>query len=117
VLVLPIVGFLDSRRSQELMESMLASVARTQAKSIIIDLTGVEVVDTGTADHLLKMVQAARLLGTQCLLTGLHPAVARTLAELGADLGDVATLRNLKAGLKHCLAASLAAPRRDPKRS
>ena len=56
------------------------------------------------------------MLGTECVLTGLHPAVARTLTELGAELGGVATLRNLKAGLEYCLAGSLAALRRDPKR-
>jgi rsbT co-antagonist protein RsbR len=114
VLVLPIVGFLDSRRSQELMENMLASVSGAQAKSLIIDLTGVELVDTGTAGHLLKMVHAARLLGAECVLTGLHPAVARTLTELGADLGQVATLRNLKAGLRHCLAKDRAASAHAP---
>lgn len=103
VLVLPIIGVLDSKRSMELMDSLLETISRTQSKNVIIDLTGVEVVDTRTADHLLKVTQAAELLGARCVLTGLSPAVAQTLAEIGAELGGVATLRNLKEGLRHCL--------------
>lgn len=105
VLALPIIGVLDSKRSMELMDNLLETIAKTQSQNVIIDLTGVEVVDTRTADHLLKVVQAAELLGARCVLTGLSPAVAQTLAEIGADLGGVATLRNLKEGLRHCLLA------------
>jgi rsbT co-antagonist protein RsbR len=103
VLVLPIVGILDTKRSMELMDNLLQSIVRTQAKNIIIDITGVEVVDTKTADYLLKVVRAARLLGARCVLTGVGPAVAQTLVDIGADLTEVTTLRNLKEGLKHCL--------------
>ena len=104
VLVLPIVGILDTKRSVDLMNNLLESIVRTQSRNIIIDLTGVEVVDTKTADYLLKVVRAARLLGARCVLTGLGPAVAQTLVDIGADLTEVTTLRNLKEGLKYCLA-------------
>lgn len=109
VLVLPIVGILDTKRSVDLMNSLLETIVRTQSKNVIIDITGVEVVDTKTADYLLKVVRAARLLGARGVLTGLGPAVAQTLVDIGADLTEVTTLRNLKEGLKHCLMAQRAA--------
>jgi rsbT co-antagonist protein RsbR len=102
-LLLPVVGVMDTRRSVELLSSLLDSVVATQAKYVILDITGVEVVDTKTADYLLKVVRAAKLLGARCVLTGLSPAVAQTLVEIGADLSEVETLRNLKEGLRDCL--------------
>jgi rsbT co-antagonist protein RsbR len=108
VLALPIVGILDTKRSMDLMNNLLESIVRTQSKNIIIDITGVEVVDTKTADYLLKVARAARLLGARCVLTGLGPAVAQTLVDIGADLTEVTTLRNLKEGLKYCLGATRA---------
>jgi len=94
VLVLPIVAVLDTKRSMDIMNSLL---------SVILDITGVEIVDTKTADYLMKVAQAARLLGVHCVLTGINPAVAQTLVEIGADLSMVKTLRNLKAGLMECI--------------
>ena len=103
VLVLPIVGVVDSRRSLEIMTDLLEAIAETRARCVIVDVTGVDVIDTATADTLLKIVRAASLLGTRCVLTGISPSVAQTLATLGADLSGVRTLRNLKAGLLDCL--------------
>lgn len=103
VLVLPVVGVVDTRRSMDIMSNLLERIVERQSKCVIIDITGVEVVDTKTADYLLKVVRAAGLLGTRCVLTGLSPAVAQTLVEIGADLSEVRTLRNLKAGLLDCL--------------
>jgi rsbT co-antagonist protein RsbR len=103
VLVLPIVGVVDTRRSVEIMSDLLEAITERQARCVIIDITGVEIVDTGTADYLVKVVRAATLLGTRCVLTGLSPAVARTLTEIGADLSEVRTLRNLKEGLRDAL--------------
>jgi rsbT co-antagonist protein RsbR len=103
VLVLPIVGVVDTRRSMDIMSSLLEAIVARQAKCVILDITGVEIVDTRTADYLLKVARAARLLGSRCVLTGLSPAVAQTLVEIGADLTEVRTLRNLKAGLLDCL--------------
>ena len=103
ILVLPIVGVVDTKRSLDIMNNLLQRIVDTQSKCVIIDVTGVEVVDTKTADYLLKVVRASVLLGTRCVLTGLSPAVAQTLVEIGADLQEVTTLRNLKEGLKDCL--------------
>jgi anti-anti-sigma regulatory factor len=103
ILVLPIVGVVDTKRSLDIMNNLLERIVETQSKCVIIDITGVEVVDTRTADYLLKVVRASVLLGTRCVLTGLSPAVAQTLVEIGADLQEVRTLRNLKEGLKDCL--------------
>jgi rsbT co-antagonist protein RsbR len=106
ILVLPVVGAVDAKRSDELMNNLLAAIVQTQCKQVIVDITGVEVVDTGTADTLLRVVKAAGLLGARCVLTGLGPRVAQTLVEIGADLAEVVTLKNLKEGLKHCMAAA-----------
>lgn len=103
ILVLPIVGVVDTLRSIEIMNDLLKAVVETRAKCVIIDVTGVQVVDTKTADYLVKVVSAAGMLGARCVLTGLSPAVAQTLVEIGAELRDVRTLRNLKAGLEDCL--------------
>jgi rsbT co-antagonist protein RsbR len=105
ILMLPIVGVVDTRRSMDIMNNLLQSIVARQAKFVIVDVTGVEVVDTKTADYLLKVVRAANLLGARCVLTGLSPAVAQTLVTIGADLTEVKTLRNPKEGLRHCLKA------------
>ena len=104
ILLLPIVGVLDTRRSADVMTNLLQAIVEKQCKHVILDITGVEIVDTGTADYLIRVVRAAGLLGTRCVLTGLSPAVAQTLVEIGADLSAVTTLRSLREGLRHCLA-------------
>ncbi|MCB9754951.1 MAG: XylR N-terminal domain-containing protein [Myxococcales bacterium] len=114
ILVLPIVGVVDTRRSLELMTNLLDRIVETQSRCVIIDVTGVEVVDTKTADYLLKVIRAANLLGSRCVLTGLSPAIAQTLVEIGADLTEVNTLRNIKDGLKDCL-RYIRSQRVDPK--
>jgi len=100
VLTLPIIGIVDSRRSEEMMESLLTEVVETQSRCVIIDITGVEVVDTKTADHFLKMVKAIKLLGAECIITGISPEIAQTLTNIGVDLSQIKTLRNLQDGLK-----------------
>lgn len=103
VLVLPLIGAIDADRAGEILETLLGRISAVQARCVVIDITGVPVLDTSTADHLLRVVKAAGMLGTHCVLTGIGPAVAQTVVSLGVDLGSVKTLRNLKAGLKHCL--------------
>ena len=103
VLALPVIGVVDTQRSAEIMEKLLAAIVEQQARYVILDITGVEVVDTKTADHFIKVINSARLLGAQCLLTGIQPAVAQTLVDIGIDLSSVTTLRNLQDGLRECL--------------
>jgi len=100
IVALPVVGFIDSVRCMELMTMLLDEIVAKQTKCVIIDITGVEVVDTKTADYLLKVVRASSLLGVRCVLTGLRPTVAQTMVEIGADMREVRTLRNLREGLK-----------------
>lgn len=107
VLALPVVGVVDSQRSAEMTERLLAETARSQARFVIVDLTGVELVDTATADRLLKLVQSVELLGARCFITGIQPAVAQTIVELGVEFGKLKALRNLKHALK--LSMTLAA--------
>ncbi|HMY16832.1 MAG TPA: STAS domain-containing protein [Polyangium sp.] len=103
VLALPVIGIVDSRRSAEMMERLLHEIVQKQSRFVIIDLTGVEVIDTSTADHFMKLVKAVGLIGAQCVLTGIRPAVAQTLVDLDVSFGQLETLRNLRHGLRYCL--------------
>jgi anti-anti-sigma regulatory factor len=103
VLCLPVIGMVDSRRSAEMMETLLNEIVSHRSKYVILDITGVEIVDTRTADHFVKVMKSAELLGTRCVMTGIRPAVAQTLVELGVDLSSIHTLRNLQEGLRFCL--------------
>ncbi|MFY0535678.1 STAS domain-containing protein [Nannocystis pusilla] len=111
VLTMPIVGLIDTARTAEIMDSLLQAVTQTRARYAILDLTGVEVVDTGTASHLIKMIQAIRLLGAEGILTGIHPSIAQTVVALGVDLSQVAVFAKLRDALKHCLRAARASTR------
>lgn len=100
VLVLPLIGALDTRRSQHLTESLLTEIAATQSRVAILDITGVPTVDSAVANHLLKTVASVKLLGAECVVTGIRPEVAQTIVHLGVDLTAVETLSNLSEGLK-----------------
>jgi len=104
VLMLPMLGLFDSTRAAALMEDLLLEVSRKGARFAILDLTGVEAMDTGTAAHLIKLIQALRLLGAQGIITGIQPAVAQTMVMLGLDLGKITTLANLRDALRFCMA-------------
>jgi rsbT co-antagonist protein RsbR len=91
VLALPLIGTLDSARTQVVMESLLERIVATSSSIAIIDITGVPTVDTLVAQHLLKTVAAARLMGADCIISGIRPQIAQTIVHLGVDLGDVAT--------------------------
>ena len=105
VLCLPVIGTVDSVRTAEMMQGLLESIVREQARYAIVDLTGVEVVDTSTADHLIQLFRAARVLGVEGILCGIRPAVAQTIVALGLDLGSVKTMRSLRDALKWCIVA------------
>ncbi|MDI1450958.1 PAS domain-containing protein [Polyangium sp. 6x1] len=99
VLTLPMVGVVDSRRAARVTDSLLAEVSRTQARFAILDLTGVDVVDTATAGHMLNIISAVRLLGAEGIITGIRPNIAQTMISLGLDLSRVRTLATLRDGL------------------
>lgn len=103
VLALPIIGVVDSRRSMQIMERLLEEIVQRQSRHVIIDVTGVEMIDTRTADHFLKLIKAVALLGAQCRITGIRPAVAQTLVDLGINLSGVRASRNLKHALRDLL--------------
>jgi rsbT co-antagonist protein RsbR len=95
VLALPLIGTLDSERTQVVMESLLEKIVATSAPLAIIDITGVPTVDTLVAQHLLKTVAAARLMGADCIISGIRPQIAQTIVHLGVDLADVVTKATL----------------------
>ena len=95
ILALPLIGTLDSERTQIVMENLLQEIVRTGAGLAIIDITGVPTVDTLVAQHLLKTVAAARLMGAECIISGIRPQIASTIVHLGVDLGDVSTKATL----------------------
>jgi anti-anti-sigma factor len=99
VLVMPLIGAVDSRRAQQVMETLLAGISEQGARTVILDITGVLVVDTQVADSLLRAAQAVKLVGGQVILTGIRPEVAQTLVGLGADLSGITTLATLKRGI------------------
>jgi rsbT co-antagonist protein RsbR len=95
VLALPLIGTLDSARTQVVMESLLQAVVETGSQIAIIDITGVPVVDTLVAQHLLKTVAAARLMGADCIISGIRPQIAQTIVHLGVEINDVVTKATL----------------------
>jgi rsbT co-antagonist protein RsbR len=103
VLTLPIVGTMDSQRAAEMGDRLLTSVVDRAAEFVLLDLTGVAMVDTATASHLVRLAQGVRLLGAECILTGISPQVAQTLAMLGVEWTDTQTMRSLREGLRYCI--------------
>jgi len=103
VLLLPLVGTVDSHRAQQIMEAVLARITEEQARVIILDIAGVPVVDTQVADYLLKATAAVRLLGARTILTGISPQVARTMVELGVDISSMETRNKLSDGIQLAL--------------
>lgn len=100
ILMISIFGVVDSKRAQEIMDTMLTKILETEAKTIILDILGVAIVDTAVANHLLKITKATKLMGSGCIISGISPAIAQTLVHLGIELGDVATTATLKNALE-----------------
>jgi rsbT co-antagonist protein RsbR len=103
ILALPLVGSLDSQRTQIVMETLLQKIVETGASIAIIDITGVPTVDTLVAQHLLKTVAATRLMGADCIISGIRPQIAQTIVHLGVNLGDVTTKATLADAFKLAL--------------
>ena len=103
VVLVPLIGTLDSQRTQQLMERLLQRVSETSSPVALLDITGVPTVDTQTAQHLIETIAAVRLLGSEVILTGVRPTIAQTLVHLGIDLSKVTTKSSLSAGLRVAL--------------
>src|SRR5215213_1809848 len=103
ILTLPIIGTLDSRRAQLMMEALLQKIVETSSVIAILDITGVKTMDTLVANHLIKTVTAARLMGARCILTGVSPAIAQTMVQLGIDLTQITTRAQMSDGIKLAL--------------
>lgn len=96
ILILPVIGTLDSQRTQIMMENLLQKIVSTGCTTAILDITGVATVDTQVANHLLKTVTAARLLGAECIVSGISPAIAQTIVHLGINLTNILTKATLQ---------------------
>ncbi len=110
ILLLPLIGVIDSRRATQVLESLLESIASASAQIVIIDITGVPMVDTGVASYLVRAVQAAQLLGCQTLLVGISPEIAQTLVGLGVDFSRIITRSTLRSGLEYAMKQLNGAP-------
>ncbi|MFD8943288.1 MULTISPECIES: STAS domain-containing protein [Streptomyces] len=106
VIAVPLVGTLDSARTQVVMEKLLQALVDTGSEQAIIDITGVPAVDTQVAQHLLKTVVAARLMGAECTISGIRPQIAQTIVALGIEFGDIVTKASLADALQHALRRS-----------
>ncbi|WP_433375562.1 STAS domain-containing protein [Streptosporangium sp. CA-115845] len=106
IVAVPLVGTLDSARTQVVMEKLLQTLVDTGSEHAVIDITGVPAVDTEVAQHLLKTVVAARLMGAECVISGIRPQIAHTIVTLGIEFGDIVTKATLADALAHTLRAS-----------
>ena len=117
VVAVPLVGTLDSARAQVVMERLLQTLVDTGSPYAIIDITGVPAVDTQVAQHILKTVVAARLMGADCIISGIRPQIAQTIVALGIEFGDIATKASLADALRHVLRLrGVETARRHPRR-
>lgn len=105
IIVMPLIGSIDTMRARDIMRTLLGGIRENRAKVVIMDITGVPLVDSGVANHLNKTIQAARLKGARTIITGVSDAVAETVVDLGIDWGDVETLADLRTGLLVALAS------------
>ncbi len=104
ILLLPLVGLVDSQRTQDIMEKSLSRIAETRSRVFVMDISGVVTVDTAVANNFIRITQATRLMGCDCIISGISPSVARTLVELGANVGEVRTTATLRDALQLALA-------------
>ncbi|MCE1248115.1 MAG: PAS domain-containing protein [Firmicutes bacterium] len=99
IVVLPVVGIIDSVRAQQMMDTILAKITETSSRVVILDIQGVAAVDTAVANHLMKITKATKLMGCQCIISGISPAVAQTIVHLGIDMTGIRTNATLKDAL------------------
>jgi len=103
VLFAPIVGIVDSKRAVDIMDKALTSIVENRAHTLMLDIGGVGVVDTAVANHLMKIAQAATLMGCKTTISGISPAIAQTVAELGIDLGAIHTTSTIESALREAI--------------
>lgn len=115
VLVMPLIGRMDSERGSQLTDALLDGVQRHQAEIVIIDITGVKTVDAAVAGHLIQATRAAALLGTECVLVGIAPPIAQMLVQLGVDFGPLTTRRDLRDGVAYAIARKTRGGRMSPR--
>jgi rsbT co-antagonist protein RsbR len=99
ILMLPIVGFVDSKRAHDIMNAVLMKIAESHSRFMILDISGVAIMDTAVANHLIKITKATRLMGCVCTISGVSPAIAETIVSLGIDIGNIRTTATLKDAL------------------
>jgi rsbT co-antagonist protein RsbR len=100
VLCMPVVGVMDTSRSADMTDALLRAIVEKKVRHAVIDITGIEVMDTRTADHFIRMAKAVRLLGANCALTGISPGIAQTIVNMDLDLGGIVTHRSLREALQ-----------------
>jgi anti-anti-sigma regulatory factor len=103
VIAMPLVGFLDAARAAAALETLLQGVTTYNARTVVVDITGVGVFDAQVADAMIRLAKAVKLLGAQAVLTGIQPRIAQSLIEQGVGLGDLVTLQTLKEGIAFAL--------------
>jgi rsbT co-antagonist protein RsbR len=101
VICLPVIGVVDSARGAEMTERLLHAVTERRAKRVIVDVTGIDVMDTRTVDHFIRMARAVELLGADCVLTGLSPALAQTIVALGVEIRGIRTFQTLREAIRN----------------
>ncbi len=115
VLCLPVVGVMDTARSAEMTSALLTTIVEKGSRYAIIDITGIDVMDTRTVDHFIRMAKAIRLLGAECALTGLNPHIAQTVVHMGLDLSDIVTHRSLRDALFRYVTSAAAGSNGSPR--
>jgi rsbT co-antagonist protein RsbR len=106
VLCLPVVGVMDTARSAEMTDALLRAITEKKTRCAIVDVTGIEVMDSGTTAHFLRMAGAVRLLGAECVLAGISPSIAQTIVHMGVDLSEVVSFRSLREALQYYVAGA-----------
>ncbi len=101
ILLIPVVGIIDSARAQEMMETMLVKIVEAGAGVIILDILGVPIVDSAVANHFIKITKATKLMGCECVISGISPPIAQSLVNLGVELGNVKTETTLAQAVKY----------------
>lgn len=104
VLCVPVIGVMDSVRTSEMTSTLLSAIVQKQAKFTIVDITGIEVMDTRVVDHFLRMARAVRMLGARCVLSGVHPNISQTIVHMGIDMSAIETHRTIREALRHHVA-------------